>query len=620
MDNNSNLIIQETGRPNYPTVNYNTKKDIALKDLTISNAAKSFLEEFLKNYREVGKAVHEKEDYDTKVEELEKAIKFFDQRAHHFSLVHKEASESKLSSISLLKELKKSQDLQKSVLKKVIDVTNFVQDAPKPTRIQKFLKNFKISLKPKIQKQHEKRLKEEFTALLHMVNSNYQKGILSINSKYEVKTKDSKGNSLITKFDEQTLRSNPAKFLHKQAKEGFSTLSEEERKNYKKFAKDQAFRTSMESKYSGKRGPDPKGHLVINHWESRIRGEDGTKITFGRSGAYYDASNPKSDLLDNPPKLSEEELSSRKAKVKDMVAFSIASRAEALWEEMTNAKDEGKAHFALESGRFDFTQISLLTSKKADEYHMLRDMEWALKSGLINEIRYDGKTGLDDEGVLHISLELYQQGKPLSLEPHLNLFNFTVQTKPKEGDYQIALNKASMKELESQVKVYRGFLEKQLREAKEKSLFSEEALHDSLALSDRLKSLNLQWTEFQKKFSQNISNFDIAKDLASLQLLMTGQISINCKSGKDRTGKLAQEISSDFIEKTTQKKAGNITLNEKRKIARLASAQTMNNGPSLYITGMNTFVKGIKISPRKLSGLKLTGKIQNSVATFFVKT
>lgn len=145
---------------------------------------------------------------------------------------------------------------------------------------------------------------------------------------------------------------------------------------------------------------------------------------------------------------------------------------------------------------------------------------------------FDGKGPfLDEEGDIHMPFEVTDhEGAPVSKELHTIYFNISAQGNVKNEGIQEQINRKAIQQLQSEVK---------------KQCFQ-------LINEGRLEESNLLASQFTKLHHALIletvtDGFSVAEDTAMLLMEIDVSLSINCFSGKDRTGLLAALITFNAL-------------------------------------------------------------------------
>lgn len=214
-----------------------------------------------------------------------------------------------------------------------------------------------------------------------------------------------------------------------------------------------------------------------------------------------------------------------------------------------------------------------------NEKNQMLDMEAIYETLQGKQLVFDGRGPfLDDEGKVHLPFKLKDaNGDPVVKKLDVVYFNISAQGNIKNEGPQLAINARAMELLYDKV-------DKRCNE-----LVAEGRLNDADALSGRMRTLEKYLAEGPE------DGFDTAEEAAMLLVDCGSLLSINCFSGKDRTGLLAELITNNRLKSVARdlELKGN---SRKALMARWGRQAMGREGLACRIVADNTGHKALKLS------------------------
>ncbi|EFB41130.1 hypothetical protein [Parachlamydia acanthamoebae] len=482
----------------------------------------------------------------------------------------------------------------------------------------------------------KKAISAQMVALRTVAASDLNRNNQTLRAKFEIPLISSQGEKTQVFYDEAK-RIDTSSFLIRQAdlqetelksllakassqmerKKIQSRLNEvqEKKQNYIKLSQGDAWRSSAESNI----GVHEKLEMSTNPWIEKIylppqSSHPLTPFQVGRSGVFGFNASPKTNIQEliqknaqKPSEKLQKEIDRRESMLRSQLGAMLSAQAETLAEGIQTSLTNGTPNLFYDTKTFPYTQMSLLHFT-GNEPNLLTDMEWIFNQIEGKELIFDGKSGFDTAGNLHIPNPVYDaMNTPLKLKIQPSLYNFNVQgdtfatkkTKYKE------VNEKAWSNTQKKYKTYTNWLS---------------GLHQAGKLSnalyeEQLSSLNDLKTKIELQLNKQSSNYQIAADISELERMMNSSLGINCKSGKDRTSYLINVLINRHIGKHIEK---NYPLypEELGEIKKNLAAQVAHKGVGLHITGLNIGFKAFKITRFSVEGMRLNERLKLYLLAF----
>lgn len=373
-------------------------------------------------------------------------------------------------------------------------------------------------------------------------------------------------------------------------------------KLYAQQVEDDVWRTSMEANA----GVKDKGYLSTNAWIEQISSSSNSSdfkgFQIARSGAFTQSTGLDTNIREMI------ELSKKNPQDKDLKQqiedrrLAIQSQFGAVFSEhlVSLLSQNPDLSFFRFTNTIPYSQTSLLHFT-GREKNMVEDMKWYFEDFQTKKVIFDGITGFDNEGNLHVStlIQDRETGKPLELTPKPNLYNFNVQGdifKKEEKTFQNDLNNEAWSQTKERFESYKEWLQ------------TLEGPEPSPEYTKRITYMEKLKTNIETQIKEGASDYEIATDLIEFEKAMGTPIGINCKSGKDRTSYLVNLVQMRFLNKYIDTQS--ISLKEKNKAKKEAESSILKQGAGLIITGLNTGFKGYKITKFFVKGLRIDERLK----------
>lgn len=281
--------------------------------------------------------------------------------------------------------------------------------------------------------------------------------------------------------------------------------------------------------------------------------------------------------------------------------------------------------FALQGGKFSYTQMGLVDQQRkgkinksnAEERAMMRDAEYIFQFLNDKRVLFDGKGFIDEKGVIHAPYQLTTQ---VELVSEMTYYNFSTQGTYSNKEEQEKINDVAWEKTQQKASEYRRWLKKKGVSPKD----------------PQRKEFEVRLRSLQQRYNNKESNETLAAEMVEFESMLGSAISVNCMSGKDRTGDLVNILHTRAVTKSftgyrplflsrtladikhlfTEKVAKAHKLRE--KVAR----EVVKKGATLHITWANTGIRSLKLDKMiwGLEGLTFRERLRMGYLGRYIKS
>ncbi|MDP1834678.1 MAG: hypothetical protein Q8K75_02005 [Chlamydiales bacterium] len=244
--------------------------------------------------------------------------------------------------------------------------------------------------------------------------------------------------------------------------------------------------------------------------------------------------------------------------------------------------------FLAENDKVSFSRVSMLDAMKPpkregdfviNEANQMLDMQDIYATFDGKELVFDGKGPfMDLDGKIHLPVSISDdEGKAISKTLDVVFFNISAQGNTENKGPQRSINEQAIEKM------------RPLIEAKSEKLYASGQLNEALDMMQRFENLENTLGKESK------GGFDTAEQAAMLLLDLDALLSINCFSGKDRTGLLAALITFNKLKVSVD--AEGVTGSRARAILAQWGRDLMSeNGNACRVVEDNTGFRALKLA------------------------
>lgn len=402
-------------------------------------------------------------------------------------------------------------------------------------------------------------------------------------------------------------------------------------------------------------------YATMNAWRSEVRSEDGkTLISLRRAGAVCDGSDltkGAQEIQEEIDKLSEQvdslreqvEMPSKNQKKRTGMTLELQKKEKQLEElkakksarhqvllhqasslimdalkqkeeAFKKAQENPDADFSFKNGKFSYVQMGLVNEDKAgkinknarEERAMMMDQAYIFQFLNGKNVIFDGKGFIDDKGVIHAPYKISKGKQCVKLQSYITHYNFSTQGHSKNTGAQKEINDRAWKKTQEKANLYMCWMR-----------------DNQASLTEQTKFIG-DYNSLKERYGRGESNETMAAEMVEFEQMMDACITVNCMSGKDRTGDLVNILKARTITKEIANReetrlahtSAKVTKEFRRNIHIRMAQKMMKKGTSLKVAKLNTGIAAFKLSKMiwGMDGLTFRERVRMGYLARYIKS